>query len=539
MKTLKVSQLLMLFAGILALLVLVQSLAMTSQANKIRNDLIHNNNVLFPAVIKNKDLQVAVIQVQQWLTDISATRGLDGLNDGFDEAAASAEQFRILIDELSILEPDKAEVYQQLLPVFEEYYRVGQVMAQAYIDGGPASGNRTMAQFDEAASAMYEEIDALLTSQQMILNEDLAHELADTEFNFFMIYIFAGLFVILLVLLVWLGRKWIVQPAGHLASELAKIADGDFSIHVQAKRDDEFGKIAAATDSIVEKLGGNLREITSAGMQVSAYAHALTYVIEEALRFLQLQSEETEKVVSSVNRLGELGQQVEEKAMKASDLSSDAKQEAQTGDQLLDKTVSATDELAGRMSRAKQTVTELAESSNNINKVMAVIQEIAEQTNLLALNAAIEAARAGDQGRGFAVVADEVRTLASRTQESASQIEAMIKEFQDRANETVSLITQNQTQASENAEASQKAIQSLRSIFEFIDELDHLNTDISEASQTQSGQSSEVQANIQRSRELTDKFMTNSAKSKRFSNELSRNARSFSQLAARLNVYSD
>ncbi len=84
-----------------------------------------------------------------------------------------------------------------------------------------------------------------------------------------------------------------------------------------------------------------------------------------------------------------------------------------------------------------QTIRDLSQSTDQIGKIVDVINEIADQTNLLALNAAIEAARAGDAGRGFSVVADEVRKLAERTAQATSEIRGMILTVQGKAKDAV------------------------------------------------------------------------------------------------------
>ncbi len=86
------------------------------------------------------------------------------------------------------------------------------------------------------------------------------------------------------------------------------------------------------------------------------------------------------------------------------------------------------------MDNVVRTMTEIADSSQQIAHITGVIDSIAFQTNILALNAAVEAARAGEQGRGFAVVAGEVRTLASRSAQAAKEIKGLIENSVSRVN---------------------------------------------------------------------------------------------------------
>lgn len=103
---------------------------------------------------KFNSIKLSVVQVQQWLTDISATRGLDDLDDGFAEAEKSSRQFKQLINQLIEIDKKHAERYQAMIPVFDTDYAAGKEMAQAYIDKGADSSNKMMATFDQVAEKM-------------------------------------------------------------------------------------------------------------------------------------------------------------------------------------------------------------------------------------------------------------------------------------------------------------------------------------------------------------------------------------------------
>jgi len=131
-------------------------------------------------------------------------------------------------------------------------------------------------------------------------------------------------------------------------------------------------------------------------------------------------------------------------------------------------------ELTHQVSSTSDVINLLSNNSAQISSVLDVIRSIADQTNLLALNAAIEAARAGEQGRGFAVVADEVRNLASKTQQSTQDIQAMIESLQKGVSEAVKNIDGSVQSVHNTVELSNKAGESLADICNEVTEINQL-----------------------------------------------------------------
>ena len=115
-------------------------------------------------------------QVQQWLTDISATRGRDGLNDGFDLARDYSEKFKTTLKKLSKIDPENQKQYSSLLPKFENYYVHGVKMAEGYVNSGPTVGNQLMGNFDKAAESINDALAKLVNTIELSVSNHTFHQ---------------------------------------------------------------------------------------------------------------------------------------------------------------------------------------------------------------------------------------------------------------------------------------------------------------------------------------------------------------------------
>lgn len=206
-----------------------------------------------------RSIRLDVVQVQQFLTDVAATRGLDGLDDGFALAEEHAASFsrdvvtaKSVATELGAMDTVKA--LAEVENAFPAYYAAGQKMAHAYVEGGPPLGNTLMGPFDEAATHLAEAVGVTSTSVDTVLKqleaqgETVRIEAETTLSNAFGV---AGLTILLtaalgLVVAMMVVRQFL-NPLGALTGAFNRLAAGAGDVEVQGlDRKDEMGDLARA-----------------------------------------------------------------------------------------------------------------------------------------------------------------------------------------------------------------------------------------------------------------------------------------------------
>lgn len=301
----------------------------------------------------------------------------------------------------------------------------------------------------------------------------------------------------LIAALVALMLHFCLRPMNKLVRQARAIVDNPLSQLAYTGRNDEFGQIAFALLSLESEAGAMVGRIADSARQLSHSASELVMTVDKTDRATLHQRERKEDVATAVDEMVLSVQEVAQHTDQSSQAACDATQETDSGLRLVEENRRLILSLAEEIQQSNATIQQLEGHSQDINRMLDVIKAIADQTNLLALNAAIEAARAGEAGRGFAVVADEVRALASRTQQSTTEIQSIIANLQQGTRQAVVAMQRSHQQASDSVEQVAQATQALTSIHQRVADISQMNEQIVRAVNRQNAVSENIQHNLQ------------------------------------------
>lgn len=289
----------------------------------------------------------------------------------------------------------------------------------------------------------------------------------------------------------------ITVPLAKVNKLLNIAASGNLTHKLDQTSHDEFGELAENCNNLIDSLTGLISGIRNRAEQLAAASEETSAVTTETTNSIQDQKSQIAQVATATTEMHSTSQMVTQSAEDTLSQIKHADNEAQNVRAISMENKSTIEVLSNDVQQAADVINKLHQDSASIGGILDVIRGVADQTNLLALNAAIEAARAGEQGRGFAVVADEVRTLASRTQESTQEINAMIEVLQAGAEKAVSVMNQGKEQTTVCVAQTEKATQALDLITDAVHKAHDVSSQIEQSAREQNVVSQEISERLE------------------------------------------
>jgi twitching motility protein PilJ len=287
----------------------------------------------------------------------------------------------------------------------------------------------------------------------------------------------------------------------RLLDDVEGAARGDLTVQAEVTAD-VLGAVADSFNLTIQNLRQIVQQVKIAARQVNkgskdseVFARNLS---SDALR----QAEELAVTLNSVQVMTDSIKRVADSAKEAEEVARTASATALKGGEAVERTVAGILEIRETVAETTRKVKRLAESSQEISKIVALISQIASRTNLLALNASIEAARAGEAGRGFAIVADEVRQLADRAAKALKEIEQIVLQIQSETGSVMTAMEEGTQQVIQGTRLAEQAKRSLDDIIQVSNRIDALVRSIT-ADTVEQTETSQSVAHVMQSVELT------------------------------------
>jgi len=311
-------------------------------------------------------------------------------------------------------------------------------------------------------------------------------------------FLAVGSVVVLIVLVAAVLGGGLLPRVLRLSSAIWQIADGeaDLTRRVSLRGRDELTEMARGMNQFIARIQELVSDVKSSAESAADRAREQGQISRDAVSAVNRQQQEVAEVSDTMSAMSgsitEVADSVQEMAGSVQNVNAESEATATISRDVRGRL----DQVVSNVEQAVAAVNELNSQSTEIDSVLSVIGAIAEQTNLLALNAAIEAARAGESGRGFAVVADEVRTLASRTQESTTEIQGIIDRLQQGSRRAVTVIDQVSGQVAESSAEFRRADEHFDQINQLLGSLQKRALEISAVAEEQGRNAGEVSISV-------------------------------------------
>jgi methyl-accepting chemotaxis protein len=286
--------------------------------------------------------------------------------------------------------------------------------------------------------------------------------------------------------------RQIVPSLQAATAALEQVAEKNLTVTVEVRSGDEIGRLSTALNRTVETMRSVLHSVAEGAETLSTAAANLSERMTRSSGNTQKETSEISQIAAAAQEMTATIGEISHNAELASGSSRDSAEAARRGGTVMDAATATMQDIATSTKSVEEKMASLARRSEEIGKVVSVIQEISGQTNLLALNAAIEAARAGEHGRGFAVVAGEVRRLAERTKGATEEIAGTIRSIQEETRSTLEVMSGSRSTVENGLSETARARASLQAIIGSSNEVENQIQLIATAATEQTAVSGEI-----------------------------------------------
>ncbi|RCX08704.1 methyl-accepting chemotaxis protein [Marinomonas foliarum] len=500
---------------IVIVLVALSALYLLSKQGLTRNEAaIRQQVVISDAVSAMKDARYYVVQVQQFLTDMGATRSGEAL----PEVDASMKSAMKSLQELTRIMPSYRSRVNELEQQLKQVYKVGREMASAYINNGTDAGNSLMkgaGGLDQESARLAESLEKIANELSELLDKSAAASIETLDDSKLLSLISSLISGVVIVGVIIILRRRVLPDLNSLESSLRNISVGarDLTVRLDDKGNDELSSVAHSFNVFIKGIHSLVVTQQGQSAQLSVAGEQMLVASNKTRIGMQGLQKETSGIASVVAEMQTTVRHVANSADAAATAAKESDYIAKEVESVVNNSVLSIQQLSEGVEKASRVLQALEKETSDVGSILDSIRGIADQTNLLALNAAIEAARAGEQGRGFAVVADEVRTLAKRTQDSTEQIQIMITQLQKGSQDAVLVMGESKQQAEQSVAQSLKAKEALHTITSSMGNISAMAIEIASAMEQQAAASENIDGRIRSIRDEAELTSENAEQS--------------------------